>query len=75
MLPNSLVSRDTASLSDLKAALDDVGEIKVGSSCTFHVVLVFNCKRKRTTARAPMPCQSSIPFRRIVCPNALQTKS
>jgi hypothetical protein len=71
MLP---ISRDATSLSDLKTALDDVGEFKVESSCMFHFVLVFSCKCERMAVRAPMSCQSSAPFSRTVCPDALQTQ-
>lgn len=74
MLPVSLVSRDATCLSDLKATLDDVGEFKVKSSCIFHVVLVFGCKRGWTTVRATVPYQSSISFCRTVRLDALQTK-
>ena len=74
MLPMSLVSRDTACLSDLKTTLDDVSEFKAESSCIFHVVLVFGCKREWTTIRATVPYQSSISFCRTVRLNALQTK-
>ena len=74
MLPISLVSRDATCLSDLKMTLNDVGEFKVKSSCISHVVLVFSCKRERTTVRAPVPCQSSIPFCRTVRLDTLQTK-
>lgn len=74
MLPISLVPRDATYLSDLKTTLDDVGEFKVESSCIFHVVLVFSWKRERTTVRATVPCQSSIPFYRTVRLDTLQTK-
>ena len=74
-LPISLVSRDATSLSNLKIALDDVGEFPVESSCMFHVVLVFTCERERPTVGAPVPCQSPIPFYGTLCPDALQTKT
>lgn len=74
MLPISLVSRDATSLSDLKTTLDDVGKFKAERSCMFHIVLVFSRKRKRTTVRATVPCQSSIPSCRTVRLDTLQTK-
>ena len=74
MLPISQVSRDATSLSALKTTIDDVGEFKVESSYVFHVALVFSCKRERTTVRATVPYQPSIPFYRTVRFDTLQTK-